>query len=372
MRNCIIHMLLLAFCLLPTWVQAGAGSCVTADCHSQFGSAEVVHAPVAHGECSLCHRVDQDLHPDGGSVSLSTAEPQLCLDCHDNPADGAAHVHTAVKNNCTGCHNPHEGPVKGLVVETGSKLCKTCHEDIFADQAAPPDANQGGTFFTKESGGLELLRFNAFPGQEEDTWPDYFGSQFKHGPAVAGSCVMCHTHHGGDDAAMMKLPGNTFCLACHPGIKETIDNSLFQHEPVANGRCWDCHTAHASDFKPLLRARYPRDFYAPFKVENYALCFNCHNKTAFVYEYTTEATAFRNQNMNLHYFHVNRTPKGRVCKSCHGVHGANQVSLLMSEVPGFGKWEIPLHLKEDQDGGTCYVGCHRPKSYNRKSFVDNL
>ncbi|MDH3999198.1 MAG: cytochrome C, partial [Desulfuromonadales bacterium] len=109
-----------------------------------------------------------------------------------------------------------------------------------------------------------------------------------------------------------------------------------------------------------------------FEEESFALCFNCHDKNAFLYQRTTEATAFRNRDANLHFFHVNRGDKGRVCKSCHGVHGADQDKLLLSRVPGFGRWGIPVNWIKVDAETTCYVGCHRPKTYSRDKKIDNL
>jgi predicted CXXCH cytochrome family protein len=151
-----------------------------------------------------------------------------------------------------------------------------------------------------------------------------------------------------------------------------MEGAVSQHEPVAKGRCWDCHVPHSSDYKPYLAAYYPRQFYVPYEEENFSLCFNCHDKNAFLYERTSEATQFRNRDRNLHYFHVNRPDKGRVCKSCHGVHGADQERLLPSRVPGFGRWDIPLRWDENENGATCYVGCHKPKTYDRTKLIDNL
>jgi predicted CXXCH cytochrome family protein len=183
---------------------------------------------------------------------------------------------------------------------------------------------------------------------------------------------MCHGIHGGDNFAMLSQPGNGNCLGCHSGIQDLMDNAISQHEPVANGFCWECHAPHSSDYKPFLQGYYPEKFYAPFAEENYSLCFKCHDKSLVTYDLTSEATSFRNHNQNLHSFHVNRPQKGRVCKGCHGVHGADQGALLRSQVQGFGRWEIPLTWVASEQGATCYVGCHGPKSYRRDKSTDAL
>lgn len=307
---------------------AAAESCVTADCHAILGRAKHVHAPVAEGDCASCHQATDQSHPGEGSMTLVEAEPGLCLQCHENPAAGMAYPHSAVEEGCTGCHSPHQGGLPKFLLQSGGKLCLTCHEDVVA-------------------------------------------GKYVHGPVRAENCKLCHGVHGGQNEAMLNLPGKENCLACHAGIRTIMEKAVSQHDPVANGVCWDCHTPHASDYRPFLKGYYPEEFYAPFKEENYGLCFSCHSETAFTYDLTSEATNFRNKHQNLHYFHVNRPDKGRVCKGCHGVHGADQERLLLSRVPDFGKWGIPLTWVADGERATCYVGCHRPKTYDRQERIKN-
>lgn len=307
---------------------AVADSCVTAQCHALLGRAKYVHAPVAEGDCLACHVKTDQMHPGAGSMALVEEEPGLCLRCHENPASGMAYPHSALEEGCTGCHSPHQGALQKFVLQPGGKLCLTCHEDVMA-------------------------------------------GKYVHGPVRAINCQMCHGIHGGENEAMLNLPGKDNCLACHVAIKTIMDKAVSQHEPVANGVCWDCHTPHASDYRPFLKAYYTEELYAPYASENFALCFRCHTENAFTFDLTSEATGFRNKHQNLHYFHVNQREKGRVCKNCHGVHGADQEKLLMSKVPGFGGWEIPLTWVSDGERATCYVGCHRPKTYDRLNKVKN-
>jgi predicted CXXCH cytochrome family protein len=200
---------------------------------------------------------------------------------------------------------------------------------------------------------------------------DVSEGEFVHGPIRAENCKICHGIHGGDNESMLKLPGKDGCLACHAGIRTIMENAKSQHEPVVNGVCWDCHTPHSADYRPFLEGDYPEEFYEVFSESEYALCFECHDSTAFTYALTSEATGFRNHNQNLHTFHVLRVDKGRVCKTCHGVHGADQEKLLSSRIPDFGKWDIPLTWVSDGEKATCYVGCHRPKTYSQEIWIKN-
>ena len=370
MRFCLLVFLLMVFSLLggPVWAASG---CVVAECHAPFDSAKYLHQPAADNDCISCHEVVDGVHPAAGSVKLVVPEPELCLQCHENPAENMSNPHSVLADGCTGCHDPHQSDLPALVLQPGGKLCLTCHDGVMDGKTIK---TKGQTIYGVAVGAMDLFgevdETGLVAGIEniEDCTPE---AKYVHGPVSAGSCYFCHESHGSDNQAMLTLPGNGTCVACHAEIKKISDTAVSQHEPVANGNCWDCHAPHVSNYKPYLKAFYPEEFYVPYENENFALCFNCHDKNAFLYERTSEATEFRNRDQNLHYFHVNRSDKGRVCKSCHGVHGGDQEKLLMSSVPGFGKWDIPLTWANDGERATCYVGCHRPKTYDRGQKIKN-
>lgn len=306
-----------------------AAACVTASCHAGLGKAAVVHPPVADGDCAACHVATGKPHPGTGSVELAAKGRGLCLNCHEDPAKGEPFVHPPVADGCIDCHSPHQSANAKLLLQPGGKLCLLCHDTVMDGKKV-------------------------------------------HGPVSAGNCAMCHAPHASPNQGLLTRPGNALCLACHTPIGQMIKQAKSQHEPVANGRCWECHAPHSSDFAPLLRAFYPEAFYVPYREEHFALCFTCHDKNAMEYERTTEATGFRNRDQNLHYFHVNMPQKGRVCKNCHGVHGADQPKLVQSKSPDFGKWQIPVYFKMTETGGACAAGCHRPKAYDRVKVFRNL
>ena len=80
---------------------------------------------------------------------------------------------------------------------------------------------------------------------------------------------------------------------------------------------------------------------------------------------TETLTDFRNGKLNLHFVHVNRE-KGRSCKACHEVHAGNQEKHIAFEVPyGKSNWMLPIKYTKTETGGTCVVGCHKEKPYDR-------
>lgn len=261
------------------------------------------------------------------------ADTCLSASCHQ-PLGRGASVHAPVAaGECESCHiatgEPHPGRKKGFSpAATGAALCYRCHDDLTVRPRV-------------------------------------------HGPVKAGNCGICHNPHAGAGPSLLRAPGGKVCFSCHGAIERQVANSPYPHPPVAEGRCAACHDPHGSPHRPHLKAYYPRDWYVAFSEENFSLCFLCHDKGAFLYQRTSAATGFRNGDRNLHYLHVNKPSKGRVCRICHGVHGADQPKLVQSRTPDFGQWDIPVVLTATSTGGTCVAGCHNPKTYDRVRPVRN-
>jgi predicted CXXCH cytochrome family protein len=171
------------------------------------------------------------------------------------------------------------------------------------------------------------------------------------------------------------------CMTCHDkpvGISreevmkaftEEIEGKEFLHGPVAQKDCKGCHTSHGSEQFRLLSKVYPSEFYAPFKKENYELCFSCHEDTLVLTKETDDLTDFRNGNSNLHYLHVNKAQRGRTCRSCHETHGSNLPKHIRATVP-YGMWELPIKFQKTETGGSCKPGCHLPFAYDRNTPVE--
>jgi len=102
----------------------------------------------------------------------------------------------------------------------------------------------------------------------------------------------------------------------------------------------------------------------PFALENYGLCFSCHEKTIALNPETTTLTNFRNGSRNLHYLHINKPDKGRTCRACHETHASNSPKHIRNSVP-FGAWDLPLNFQKTENGGSCLPGCHKLKKYDR-------
>ncbi|MBI5623027.1 MAG: cytochrome C [Elusimicrobia bacterium] len=296
-------------------------------CHEAKTKAAVIHKPVGTS-CGLCH----DPHGSANAKLLKAASPELCFGCHAKVRQelGGSKVHAPVKAGCVSCHDPHSAPKEGLLKADGRKgLCIGCHKKV---------------------------------GERVQS------AKRPHEAVEKSGCVGCHSPHASNHDHLVKEAMPKLCVGCHAGMKAEV-SSPFLHGPTKLGECTGCHDAHGADNPKILRQYFPEGFYNPYKDGLYSLCFNCHEKDIAKDERTKTLTDFRNGDQNLHYLHVH-AQKGRSCKACHQVHGGRQEKHVRENVP-FGTWMLPINFKRTARGGTCNVGCHNPKAYDRSKAVDN-
>ncbi len=296
------------------------------------------HAAFEGGDCAICHQ-NADPHKPG---PINGTVNQLCLDCHDDFKVILARKssHAAATASCTNCHNPHNAALPKLLVDDISTGCLSCHEKV-KDQAVHTKVPHGAV-------------------------------------STGGKCINCHNPHGSDvEHLLTQLPMNQ-CLGCHDkdnvidhhdkpltNMKKLLEENPRHHGPVASGDCTACHNPHGFDNFRLLNQEYPAQFYSPFKIENYALCFECHEERMITDAETTTQTRFRDGRQNLHYLHVNKAERGRTCRACHEVHASKQKALLRESVPyGPKNWPLKLNYTKTETGGTCTKTCHTTRSYN--------
>ncbi|MFQ5349298.1 MAG: cytochrome c3 family protein [Thermoanaerobaculia bacterium] len=143
-------------------------------CHTPHGAgnaklaARVLHPPVEDG-CDSCHEGGHDQLMEGGGTDL-------CLFCHEDPAEDAAFPHEALElASCTDCHNPHASAQDSLVKSPGAGPCADCHDE----QVAGAD-------------------------------------EVAHGAVDLLGCRACHEPHGGDREKLLRRTGPELCLSCHP------------------------------------------------------------------------------------------------------------------------------------------------------------
>jgi len=405
---------------------AYADGCVTAECHQNMGEAKFVHGPVGVGQCAICHTGGKAGHPTkspANDFKLPAQGKALCYLCHE-PKDAGSVVHGPIaKGSCVACHDPHQSNTeKQLIKETTSELCFSCHENnkttkkVVHGPVAAGDCNICHNPHSADFPGLlEMegsdlcflchldrqaqfeLKYKHQPAAESCSKchnphaTDYSymllaenealcfschqemaqhikDSSVKHSALDQKICTVCHTAHASDYPRQLKASAKDICYTCHKELGLQVRKAKKVHGPVQQDDCYACHDTHGSNYTQILKKPFPEEFYMPYATENYAVCFDCHNRDIALDRFTSTLTGFRNGDTNMHFLHVNRE-KGRSCKACHEMHAGDQPKHIRREVP-FGKmWMLPVNFTQEENGGSCEVGCHKPKAYDRVNPV---
>ena len=352
------------------------------DCHEAVLRPKALHPPAKEKQCDVCHQVPEQ----GGKASLTDAPENLCYLCHDKAKLTAGNVHGPVAvGACVACHDPHGGDETPFLIAPGATLCFSCHTDTEARFKAskfrhkPLETGCTGChtphsspakFQLRQEGAALCATCHGKVMESAST------ARTKHPPVTQGrACLTCHDPHAAGHRPQLRADELTTCLGCHDrklgsgaselaDMKKLLAENSNHHGPIRDKDCTGCHKPHGSDRFRLLIEEYPKEFYAPFRAENFALCFQCHDAALPRDAKTTTLTSFRDGDRNLHFVHVNKIPKGRTCRACHETHAGSLPKHIRKAVP-FGKWELPVNFTQTANGGTCAPGCHAQQSYDR-------
>jgi predicted CXXCH cytochrome family protein len=359
----------------------GAKSCVR--CHA-MQLREHVHQPVADGNCTVCH---DPHHSQSKALLRERDEKATCGQCHPQAqAQQKKFVHGPVAAGaCTLCHNAHSAYYPKLMNKKGSEACLVCHTDleqalrgskhwhrpVSEDCALCHDAHASDHQFQ-----LKQERKALCLGCHEAKKAEIASATVYHEALTTDAgCSNCHNTHASRFPKLLDKPVLELCVSCHDkpqqrpdgtvvkAIGKQLADSKYLHGPIREGDCSSCHNPHGSKNFRMLRHEYPQDFYAPFDLETYNLCFSCHDGRVFTEPKTETLTRFRNGDLNLHFVHVNKETKGRTCRACHDTHASNLPRHMMEKVP-FGGWEIPINFEAVATGGACAPGCHKERAYD--------
>ena len=316
--------LLLFACLLFFPALTLASDCFS--CHEQSNfSNRVVHAPVAKGECGICHSPHVSKH----KGLLRQQEAKLCFSCHDevlSQIESKQYQHMPVKQGrCSECHAPHASANEGLLNKDSSELCYSCHETSVTD------------------------------------------FKFPHKPFQQGQCSACHTAHASDDDRLLKRSGSALCLGCHQSTAGLKKSHLGRELKTVD--CLSCHNPHGSADRSLLRAVQHRPFAQKncvschVREDDTNLCLDCHKETLASFNAVHSHIGVggaANACTVCHNPHVGDRPgllptnEGRVCRSCHR--------------DTFAKRDQMLH--QHQDWNLC-SNCHFGHGGNSPAMLKN-
>jgi len=374
---------LFALCLILMSLPVMAETC--ADCHSDIMEQAVMHSPAAEGDCLTCHAADDEYaakHMEAPDEFKNFESPvgegeNLCYMCHEEKTQ-RANVHSpAADGDCTVCHNPHGGDLPNMMAgETEAETCFMCHENdktVKAYVHGPLAVGQCSFCHDPHStdfeSNLKMPKHDLCLSCHTEI-ADLIQNKYKHDP-VLEDCTICHDPHNSDYDQFLTQDIKSICFDCHSDLGARIETAKEVHAPVASDGCSACHSVHGSENPFILYDYFPETFYNDYEEGLYKLCFECHDEKNISSAVTEDDTNFRNGKDNLHYRHVKMDRKGRSCKSCHEVHASNQPLHIRKSVPfGKGGWNLPIKFTKNENGGTCVVGCHKPKTYDRVNKVD--
>ncbi len=374
-------------------IAPGAGLCYR--CHEtekETFAQGTVHFPVRKGECLSCHDPhgsDFEFHLKRGNVR------ELCAACHGYDRLRHKYMHEPVESeDCVACHNPHASANRFLLFEPGNAICFTCHElrkEEFESKYVHEPVKKDCTLCHDPHGSeLEYHLRTEMDDKGRYIVPDkpfqatclrchdakrnpelneaLASAKVRHRPVDEGKCTACHTPHSTNYPKQLKAPASEVCFSCHKKLGEKIAASTYRHGPIRANECYQCHLVHGSNYRKLLRDKFSGKFYSGFKLDNFRLCFDCHNQR-IVTDPKDQETNFRDGEVNLHYVHVHRRKKGRNCITCHDVHASDQENHIRTRIPYRRRFSISLEYTATATGGRCVVGCHKPRSYDRKRPV---
>jgi predicted CXXCH cytochrome family protein len=356
-------------------------------CH-KIGQKEYVHETIKKGICLECHNAHQSRYP---KLLKSVPIATICLKCHVKGIFRGKTIHGPVAlGHCNICHEPHESYYESLTRGEATEECFKCHEKEkkefdkeYVHKPVREDCNDcHDPHASPEVNRLRLPSPDSCYDCHKDQEKFIESVNVKHDAITEDKqCLNCHTPHASNLPKQLKSAPMDLCLVCHNKEMDTpygtimnmvgfLDNNSYVHGPIKKGDCSACHNPHGSDYWRLVRQYFPQEFYAPFSLGMYELCFGCHEKTTALTEETSTLTGFRNGEHNLHFSHVNKDDKGRTCKACHDIHASNNPMHIAYDFP-YGQWVLPINYEPMENGGRCTPGCHETKAFDRNNPVDN-
>ena len=226
--------------LKPLLVQKEDALCV--DCHTDVGdlvkSRKVQHQALDMG-CTSCHL------PHGGAHEKLLAEEgaELCFQCHDDIGDKvqkAPVVHAALASakGCASCHSPHAADQESLLLEPEKAGCLGCHGKVVTPAMTVlhgPIAEGSCTACHEPHGGAQAkLLIADFPAAAYVPYTD----------TAYALCFQCHNRD------LLKYPDTSFAT----GFRDGERNLHFLHvnNPQKGRSCALCHSLHGGGNAALV------------------------------------------------------------------------------------------------------------------------
>ena len=328
---------------------------------------------VAENACLSCHRPHAAGHPQ--RLLAQGMEPAVCTVCHGatvaarnleaeflkpfhHPIESSQWVHAPNENPaimqrhvaCMDCHNPH-----AVISAPGSPPA------VSGRQQGVAGVTLGGSSVPEASFGYEVC-FKCHGVRE---------------PTTAGIVRQ-------DGTRNIRLKIDTINPSYHPVAAPGRNPAILGLEPGYTASsiiaCTGCHNnddwsaagtspagPHGSRYEPILEREYQANDPTSESLQNYALCYKCHNRNFLTDD---RARTF------LHNKHV--VDKQAPCAACHDAHGSRQNAHLINFMlrDRTGKTVVSPNSNGRMEyrslgagRGQCYLRCHG-KDHNPLSYPD--
>ena len=98
-----------------------AATCLDNGCHHQLAATKYLHGPVAAEQagakgCTMSHQPAGFPCTIGRAGQFNLRKKEMCRLCHDK---GTSTLHSAARNNCLECHDPHGSDTTPYMVRNG-------------------------------------------------------------------------------------------------------------------------------------------------------------------------------------------------------------------------------------------------------------
>jgi len=232
-------------------------------------------------------------------------------DCHPGKKEYSYLHGPLFVDACNACHvsvNPKLHQYE--LARATDQLCVYCHEFDLADKLQIHEPFGDGTCLPCHSphggSGPNFLKSESYGDLCLSCHDDHGGARnLSHGPASAGACNACHEPHASNERKLLELDGRELCLQCHVSLDIEIETARVVHEPVT-ADCQVCHNPHETENKSLLI------------METTELCIRCHED---IHQTIEESTTAHGAMLTE-----------RSCVNCHSPHASDYSRLLKNDI----------------------------------------
>ncbi len=332
------------------------------DPNAVAGIEDVTFKTETSSFCAACHGEEETLHP--ARVNHVVTPPQKMLSSIEAFEKKFEITLPLFEGDvfCGTCHNPHDkGVIKREEANKGSEaehrlrlngvydLCIACHsekEDLFTreitidiqDKDLSLTARGEGIpsyhksfvekkcrachIITRESPERPIVYKMCFQTDCHDA--SLVEETFKHGEALTGNCLLCHSQHGSQYGAHIVSDQQKLCKACHPLLRGMEENGKKDEEGE------DFHDYYLALFQKLVPDQeatcsfcHGEDHSERIHENGIVSCYQCHN-------YTKELIkGEKGKPQNIHETFI-RFIRNK-CTLCHNPHSSPYPHLLKKE-----------------------------------------